>query len=57
MIKKIKIDDKRIDKRDEDLSLGLYIKGDTIEGQTLVKDDKKMEIGDNKKIKFDIQEI
>ena len=47
---------KRIYKIDEDLSLGLYIKGDTIEGQTLVKDDKKMEIGDNKKIKFDIQE-
>jgi hypothetical protein len=39
---------KRIDKIDEDLSLSLYIKGDTIERQTLVKDDKKMEVGDKK---------
>jgi len=46
---------KRMYKIDEDLSLGLYIEGDTIEGQTLVKYDKKMEIGDTK-IKFDVQE-
>jgi hypothetical protein len=40
---------KRIYKIDEDLSLGLYIKGDSIEGQTLVKDDKKMGIGNKKR--------